>query len=376
MKLTTRDKTNNLCNRKQLSTTLRNMANNIIIIGAGLSGLHTAYQLQKKGFKVTVLEAKSKPGGRIYTKYNNNQAPIELGATWIHHNHTELLTLIKELNLEVFEQILGDRAIYHPMSTAPHQIVELPKNQEASYRVQGGTESIIKALVNQLDEQSLLLNQQINLIEKQEDMLIVHTQDQQFYADIVISTLPPNLFSQTIKTTPELPLKLKKIAEETHTWMGESIKIGFTFDEPFWRTNNLSGTLFSNIGVVSELYDHSNAEDNLYALKGFFNGAYYKHTKEERKQLVLEQLENYYGKEIHNYLTYEEYVWKKDEFVFSEYSDLVYPHQNNGHSVYQNSYLDNSLFLAGTETNADFSGYMEGAVRSANDIINKIAFEN
>ncbi|MEJ6791374.1 MAG: hypothetical protein QNK89_01175 [Lacinutrix sp.] len=45
---------------------------------------------------------------------------------------------------------------------------------------------------------------------------------------------------------------------------------------------------------------------------------------------------------------------------------------NNGHPLYQNSYLDNRLFIAGAETSAVFSGKMEGAVTSAKFVFNKL----
>ena len=39
----------------------------IVILGAGLSGLMTAYELGKAGYDCTVLEASHRPGGRIFT---------------------------------------------------------------------------------------------------------------------------------------------------------------------------------------------------------------------------------------------------------------------------------------------------------------------
>ena len=39
----------------------------VIVIGAGLAGLSCAYELNKAGFDVTVLEARTRPGGRVRT---------------------------------------------------------------------------------------------------------------------------------------------------------------------------------------------------------------------------------------------------------------------------------------------------------------------
>ncbi|CAI0410941.1 unnamed protein product [Linum tenue] len=40
----------------------------VIIVGAGLAGLAAARQLMRLGFRVTVLEGRKRPGGRVYTK--------------------------------------------------------------------------------------------------------------------------------------------------------------------------------------------------------------------------------------------------------------------------------------------------------------------
>lgn len=47
------------------------MSKKIIIIGAGISGLTTAYWLNKEGYDVTILEADSEPGGSMRTEFHD-----------------------------------------------------------------------------------------------------------------------------------------------------------------------------------------------------------------------------------------------------------------------------------------------------------------
>ena len=46
---------------------LAGTAQNVVVLGAGLAGLSAAYELEKAGHNVTVLEARKKPGGRVRT---------------------------------------------------------------------------------------------------------------------------------------------------------------------------------------------------------------------------------------------------------------------------------------------------------------------
>ncbi|WP_245705398.1 FAD-dependent oxidoreductase [Chitinophaga filiformis] len=52
------------------------------------------------------------------------------------------------------------------------------------------------------------------------------------------------------------------------------------------------------------------------------------------------------------------------------------PHQNNGHSLLQVSYLNNRFYFCGTETATVHAGYMEGAVIAAREVARKISRSN
>ncbi len=56
----------------------------VLIIGAGAAGIVAAAILNKLGLRTTVLEARDRIGGRIWTVTGPGAVPIDLGASWIH----------------------------------------------------------------------------------------------------------------------------------------------------------------------------------------------------------------------------------------------------------------------------------------------------
>jgi monoamine oxidase len=70
----------------------------VVIIGAGVSGLAAASELRKSGLSVLILEARDRVGGRAWTRHEPElSAPIELGAEFIHGRVPETFELLHEV---------------------------------------------------------------------------------------------------------------------------------------------------------------------------------------------------------------------------------------------------------------------------------------
>jgi monoamine oxidase len=76
----------------------------VIVIGAGASGIAAAHHLTQNQKSVTLLEARNRIGGRIHTHHTPELShPVELGAEFIHDRVPELWNLAKKQRRLVVE---------------------------------------------------------------------------------------------------------------------------------------------------------------------------------------------------------------------------------------------------------------------------------
>jgi len=76
----------------------------VIVIGAGVSGLAAACELAGRGLAVSILEARERIGGRVFTQRDPKlDFPIELGAEFIHGRPPEIWQPLQKAKIAITE---------------------------------------------------------------------------------------------------------------------------------------------------------------------------------------------------------------------------------------------------------------------------------
>jgi monoamine oxidase len=86
----------------------------VIVLGAGFAGLAAANALRTRGCDVTILEARKRIGGRVFSHPldEKENLVVELGAEWVGESHARIIELCKEFGLELQNNQFASHLIY------------------------------------------------------------------------------------------------------------------------------------------------------------------------------------------------------------------------------------------------------------------------
>lgn len=326
----------------------------IIIIGAGLSGLYLAKLLQDH-YEVLILEARERVGGRALSIEGH-----DLGPSWVWPHQPHILRLIKELGLELFEQYTRGDGIYQA-----NTIERFTPSVQQALRVDGGMQHVCETLRQKLEKSKILLNHEVTKCSKRDgDLVKVHTDKADFEADCVLNTLPPRV-AASLQYTPSLREDVLRTLHHTPTWMGYIIKAVVVYQTPFWREAGLSGFVFSHKGPLSEIHDASTSKEG--ALFGFASA---KNAQHVTKEAVIVQLTDIFSQQAQNYLKI--YIQNWNDERYSATAQDIAPLSAHPEYGYTLSSFNDTLLFCSTESAFDHGGYLEGALESAHQVVEKL----
>ncbi|GGF04221.1 flavin monoamine oxidase family protein [Mycetocola zhadangensis] len=117
----------------------------VVIIGAGASGLTAATRLREAGLSVAVLEARDRVGGRLWTN-DIDGATLEIGGQWVSPDQDALIETLAELGLETYSRYReGDSVYINASGTLTRFTGEI-------FPVEASTQREMERLITVLDE--------------------------------------------------------------------------------------------------------------------------------------------------------------------------------------------------------------------------------
>ena len=83
----------------------------VVVVGAGVTGLTAARRLRDAGRRVLVLEARDRVGGRLLTD-DVDGVRLEVGGQWVSPDQTALLAVLEELDLATYPRHREGESVY------------------------------------------------------------------------------------------------------------------------------------------------------------------------------------------------------------------------------------------------------------------------
>jgi monoamine oxidase len=346
----------------------------VLVVGAGLAGLTAADILAAAGASVTVVEARTRVGGRIMSirpEGLGEGASFDLGATWLWDDQPAIRALAGELGLDVFAQYRDGRGLVEEDGGDPPAPVDVPPPSPAELRLVDGAQELCLRLADRLPPDSLVLGTSVTALASEAGGVTVGLADDdgetsELRADAVVVAVPPRLAHQRITFTPTLSTEFAEVLQATPTWMGTALKCVAVYESPFWRDAGWAGLAFSEVGPLREVHDACTSDGSAAGLWGFVAGdhAYRDLTFDERAERVFEHLGRLFGPPAADPLQYFERDWSNDPNTNDEVIWVGRDVVDYGHPSYAEPMWHGRLVWAGTETMAEGGGHMEGAVRS------------
>jgi monoamine oxidase len=239
------------------------------------------------------------------------------------------------------------------------------------YRVQGGTARMVQGLTAQL-RSIIRLSTPVTMIEHGARSVRVTTPNGVWLADRVIVAMAPTM-TQQILFDPVLPVARNQSVQRIG--MGATIKAFAVYKTPFWRQQNLSGTIQSNSTIFGTAFDNSPKDGSLGVMLVLIEGNEARELstwpKSRRQAAVVNGLAKALGKKALHPTKYSDQNWTQEPWIRGGAASCFPPGV-----LTEFRYLFEKpigrIHFAGTETGTKWWGNIESALESGERAANEV----
>ena len=231
-------------------------------------------------------------------------------------------------------------------------------------RFVGGSQLVPIRLAERLGEQRLILGAPVRRVSHGPGGVTVEADGHSVTAKRAIVAIAPTLAGR-LAYDPPLPGFRDQLTQRMP--LGTVAKCMAIYDEPFWRSQNLSGQGTSDTGPVKLTYDNSPPGGSPGVLLGFLEGRHARQLgrlpAEQRRAAVVDCFARLFGPRAAKPDAYVERLWAEEEWSRGCYGC----HMPTGAWTNYGPALREPIGpigWAGAEYATVWNGYMDGAVRS------------
>lgn len=364
--------------RKLVEQTEHSFSGDVIIIGAGASGLAAANALKRNGVEFTILEATDHYGGRVQKNAEFADFLIDLGAEWIHHDAPILNRLIGSdageppvelISYTPTEIYAWDGEELSPISTAE---IVLGQWSYPEYKFKSTTwYDFVDQHFAQPVKDRIVYNQVVASIDYRADRVVVSTRSgQEYRADKVIVTVSPAVLQrEVINFTPTLTSE--RLAAINSIELLPGFKLFLKFDRDFYAdiveyiTDDGDRT-YIDAAFGKESNDHVMAA----LVTGPVANAYYELGDQSAiVQGMIAELDLIYDGQASDAFTGDFVLtdWGRHAFTFGTWTGEV---GDKDQMDLMRSPLDNKVYFAGASLQRHGQdGTVHGAIMSGYDVV-------